>query len=153
MQETRLFDPQRGETRSMRSKEEAHDYRYFPEPDLPPVRVPAAWVEEVRADAARAAAGPRRPLPARAGALRLRRRRCSPPTAAMAEFFDAALAARGGGAEAAKRIANLLNGEVARLANETGLAPARLEAHAGGAGRGGPALRRRASSAARACGR
>src|SRR5574342_23252 len=47
-QETRLFDPARGETRAMRSKEEAHDYRYFPEPDLPPVLVPAALVEELR---------------------------------------------------------------------------------------------------------
>src|SRR5512142_989101 len=48
-QETRLFDPDRGETRSMRSKEEAHDYRYFPEPDLPPVVFDEAWVERVRA--------------------------------------------------------------------------------------------------------
>src|SRR5512135_59655 len=48
-QETRLFDPSKGETRSMRSKEEAHDYRYFPEPDLPPVRVPPEWVERMRA--------------------------------------------------------------------------------------------------------
>jgi aspartyl-tRNA(Asn)/glutamyl-tRNA(Gln) amidotransferase subunit B len=124
VQETRLFDPQRGETRSMRSKEEAHDYRYFPEPDLPPVRVPAAWVAEVR-----------RSLPElpRARAARYQRDLgLSAYDAGVltadretAEFFDAALAARGGGAEAAKRVANLLNGEVARLANESGLAPPR----------------------------
>jgi aspartyl-tRNA(Asn)/glutamyl-tRNA(Gln) amidotransferase subunit B len=48
VQETRLFDPERGQTLSMRSKEHAHDYRYFPEPDLPPLDVDPAWVEEVR---------------------------------------------------------------------------------------------------------
>jgi aspartyl-tRNA(Asn)/glutamyl-tRNA(Gln) amidotransferase subunit B len=48
-QETRLFDTGRGVTRSMRSKEEAHDYRYFPDPDLPPLVLDAAWVEELRA--------------------------------------------------------------------------------------------------------
>jgi aspartyl-tRNA(Asn)/glutamyl-tRNA(Gln) amidotransferase subunit B len=47
-QETRLFDTVRGTTRSMRSKEEAHDYRYFPDPDLPPLVLDAAWVEELR---------------------------------------------------------------------------------------------------------
>src|SRR5512138_599860 len=47
-QETRLFDPARGETRAMRSKEDAHDYRYFPEPDLPPLVVEGALLEEVR---------------------------------------------------------------------------------------------------------
>ena len=49
VQETRLYDPDRGETRSMRSKEEANDYRYFPDPDLLPVELDAAWVEGVRA--------------------------------------------------------------------------------------------------------
>ncbi|MEW5708670.1 MAG: Asp-tRNA(Asn)/Glu-tRNA(Gln) amidotransferase subunit GatB [Pseudomonadota bacterium] len=49
VQETRLFDPDRGETRSMRTKEEAHDYRYFPDPDLLPLEVSEAWIEEVRA--------------------------------------------------------------------------------------------------------
>ena len=48
-QETRLFDTQRGVTRSMRSKEDAHDYRYFPEPDLPPLVLDAAWVESLKA--------------------------------------------------------------------------------------------------------
>jgi aspartyl-tRNA(Asn)/glutamyl-tRNA(Gln) amidotransferase subunit B len=47
-QETRLWNSETGETTSMRSKEEAHDYRYFPEPDLPPLDVSAAWIEEVR---------------------------------------------------------------------------------------------------------
>jgi aspartyl-tRNA(Asn)/glutamyl-tRNA(Gln) amidotransferase subunit B len=47
-QETRLFDPNKGETRSMRSKEEAHDYRYFPDPDLLPLEFTQAWVDELR---------------------------------------------------------------------------------------------------------
>jgi aspartyl-tRNA(Asn)/glutamyl-tRNA(Gln) amidotransferase subunit B len=47
-QETRLYDPGRGETRSMRSKEEAHDYRYFPDPDLLPLEFTAAYVEELK---------------------------------------------------------------------------------------------------------
>jgi aspartyl-tRNA(Asn)/glutamyl-tRNA(Gln) amidotransferase subunit B len=49
VQETRLFDADRGVTRSMRSKEYAHDYRYFPEPDLVPLALDAAWVERIRA--------------------------------------------------------------------------------------------------------
>jgi aspartyl-tRNA(Asn)/glutamyl-tRNA(Gln) amidotransferase subunit B len=48
MQETRLWDPDRGISASMRSKEQAHDYRYFPEPDLPPVVVDQAWQERAR---------------------------------------------------------------------------------------------------------
>ncbi|HEY0591651.1 MAG TPA: Asp-tRNA(Asn)/Glu-tRNA(Gln) amidotransferase subunit GatB [Thermoanaerobaculia bacterium] len=47
-QETRLFDPKRGETLPMRSKEESHDYRYFPEPDLLPLGVEATWVDQIR---------------------------------------------------------------------------------------------------------
>jgi len=49
VQETRLYDPDKGETRSMRSKEEANDYRYFPDPDLLPVEVDPALIEAVRA--------------------------------------------------------------------------------------------------------
>jgi aspartyl-tRNA(Asn)/glutamyl-tRNA(Gln) amidotransferase subunit B len=48
-QETRLYDPGRGETRSMRSKEEAHDYRYFPDPDLLPLELEQGWIEGIRA--------------------------------------------------------------------------------------------------------
>jgi len=47
-QETRLFDPGKGETRSMRSKEEAHDYRYFPDPDLLPLELTAAYVDDLK---------------------------------------------------------------------------------------------------------
>jgi len=49
VQETRLYDPNKGETRSMRSKEEAHDYRYFPDPDLLPLVLDPAWVESIKA--------------------------------------------------------------------------------------------------------
>jgi aspartyl-tRNA(Asn)/glutamyl-tRNA(Gln) amidotransferase subunit B len=48
-QETRLYDPDKQETRSMRSKEDAQDYRYFPDPDLLPLRIDQEWIEEVRA--------------------------------------------------------------------------------------------------------
>jgi aspartyl-tRNA(Asn)/glutamyl-tRNA(Gln) amidotransferase subunit B len=132
VQETRLYDPARGETRSMRGKEEAHDYRYFPEPDLPPVRVDPGLVERIRATLpelprARAARyqGELGLSPQDAGVL--------VGEAALADFFDAALAARGGGAEAAKKVANWVIGELSRLMNETGrqprdwkLAPAQL---------------------------
>jgi aspartyl-tRNA(Asn)/glutamyl-tRNA(Gln) amidotransferase subunit B len=134
VQETRLFDPDRGETRSMRSKEEAHDYRYFPEPDLPPVLVAPALVDRVRRGLpelprARAARYQRElGLSAYDAGLLVSER-------AVAEFFDAALAAYGSGPEAAKKVANWMNGEVARLANERGeepgrwkLTPARLAA-------------------------
>ena len=49
-QETRLFDTAKGETRSMRSKEEAHDYRYFPDPDLLPLEIDQAWVDHIQAN-------------------------------------------------------------------------------------------------------
>jgi len=49
VQETRLYDSVKGETRSMRGKEEAHDYRYFPEPDLPPLRISQQEVDSIRA--------------------------------------------------------------------------------------------------------
>ena len=125
-QETRLFDPDRGETRSMRSKEEAHDYRYFPEPDLPPVFVAEALLERVR-----------RSLPElpRARSLRYQRELGLSPYDAgvlvadveVASYFDRALEAYQPGAnpghEGAKKVANWVNGEVAKLANESGAGP------------------------------
>jgi aspartyl-tRNA(Asn)/glutamyl-tRNA(Gln) amidotransferase subunit B len=133
-QETRLFDPERNETRPMRSKEEAHDYRYFPEPDLPPVVVSPELVARLEGEL---------PELPRARAARYQRELGLSPYDAgllvaergIAEFFDATLRAYGGGAEAAKRAANWMNGEVARLANERDeppsawrLTPARLAA-------------------------
>ncbi len=50
IQQTRLYDADRDETRSMRSKEDAHDYRYFPDPDLLPLVIPQEWIDRVRAD-------------------------------------------------------------------------------------------------------
>jgi aspartyl-tRNA(Asn)/glutamyl-tRNA(Gln) amidotransferase subunit B len=50
VQETRLYDPDRNETRSMRGKEDAQDYRYFPDPDLPPLAIDDAWIARVRAE-------------------------------------------------------------------------------------------------------
>jgi aspartyl-tRNA(Asn)/glutamyl-tRNA(Gln) amidotransferase subunit B len=75
VQETRLWDAAAGRTVSMRSKEEAHDYRYFPEPDLPPVAVDAGRLRRIRLEMPRAAPTPRRAAPGRAAcAARVRRR-------------------------------------------------------------------------------
>ncbi|HET7826500.1 MAG TPA: Asp-tRNA(Asn)/Glu-tRNA(Gln) amidotransferase subunit GatB, partial [Anaeromyxobacter sp.] len=95
-QETRLFDAERGETRSMRSKEEAHDYRYFPEPDLPPVVVDDALVERVRGSLPEL---PRARARRYQDALGLSAYDAGLLVAErpVAEFFDAALAAYGKG--------------------------------------------------------
>jgi len=124
LQETRLFDHERGETRSMRSKEEAHDYRYFPEPDLPPVVVGPELIERER-----------KALPELPRARAARYQHALGLSAydagllvadgAVADFFDAALAAYGKGAEGAKKVANWISGDVARLANEAGAGPAK----------------------------
>ncbi|HET9764956.1 MAG TPA: Asp-tRNA(Asn)/Glu-tRNA(Gln) amidotransferase subunit GatB, partial [Casimicrobiaceae bacterium] len=49
-QETRLYDPDRDQTRPMRTKEDAQDYRYFPDPDLPPLAIEEAWIERIRSE-------------------------------------------------------------------------------------------------------
>ena len=62
MQETRLYNPDTGETVGMRSKEHAHDYRYFPEPDLVPLHISDGWLQEIRSDHGRASGGSSRAL-------------------------------------------------------------------------------------------
>ena len=62
VQETRGWVDERGITVSQRSKEQAHDYRYFPEPDLPPIFIAREWVDELKAQPAGAAGRPPRPL-------------------------------------------------------------------------------------------
>jgi aspartyl-tRNA(Asn)/glutamyl-tRNA(Gln) amidotransferase subunit B len=115
VQETRLYDPQRDETRSMRGKEEAHDYRYFPEPDLPPVVVTA---ERLRAlsetlpelpDARRARFISALSLPVYdAAQLTVSR--------ATADFFEATVAT----GVAPKAASNWMMGELARALNAAG---------------------------------
>ena len=81
VQETRLYNPDTDETVSMRSKEHAHDYRYFPEPDLVPLRVSDAWRERSRAHAGAARVAPQA-LHRGLRAARVRRRgahRAPPP--------------------------------------------------------------------------
>lgn len=112
VQATVLFDPASGETRAMRSKEEAMDYRYFPDPDLPPLVVSEAEIEVIRAalpelpEAKRMRYVTERALPAYDAAQLVTDR-------ATAEYFEALLAA---GAEA-KPAANWLLGEVAAALN------------------------------------
>ncbi len=115
--ETRLFDPGTGRTLSMRSKEEAHDYRYFPEPDLPPLMIMTEWIDELR-----------RVLPELPDA---RRRRfvvqyaipdydagVLTQSSALATFFEATAAA----AANPKAASNWIMGEVTRKMNELGTA-------------------------------
>jgi Asp-tRNA(Asn)/Glu-tRNA(Gln) amidotransferase B subunit len=72
-QATVLFDPQSGETRAMRSKEDAHDYRYFPDPDLLPLIIDRQWIDEIRSATARTAGCPTRSPGRRVRTLGLRR--------------------------------------------------------------------------------
>jgi aspartyl-tRNA(Asn)/glutamyl-tRNA(Gln) amidotransferase subunit B len=111
-QATVLFDAEHGETRAMRSKEDAHDYRYFPDPDLPPLAIAADWIERVRADM---------PELPRERAARFQRElglgaydaAMMTATRATADYFEAAARACG----APKPVANWMMGEVSRRMN------------------------------------
>ena len=117
VQETRLYDPDRDETRSMRSKEDAMDYRYFPDPDLLPLAIGADWIERVRAampelpDQMRSRFEREHGLSAYdAGVLT-----SSKPLAAYYEAVAAMVADR-------KAVANWMLGEVSAAANAAGIA-------------------------------
>jgi aspartyl-tRNA(Asn)/glutamyl-tRNA(Gln) amidotransferase subunit B len=108
-QETRLWNAERGETAPLRSKEEAHDYRYFPEPDLPPLEVGAEWLAEVRRSLPELPAERRRRLVAEyalpeydAGVLTQER--------ALADYFEAAAREAGNG----KAVSNWMMTELLR---------------------------------------
>jgi aspartyl-tRNA(Asn)/glutamyl-tRNA(Gln) amidotransferase subunit B len=110
-----LFDPDTGETRAMRSKEDAQDYRYFPDPDLPPLVIAPEWVERVRAE-----------LPELPAAMASRFERDDGLPAVDAALMTQSLAfaryyetARDAGAPA-KLVANWLMGEVAKRLNAAG---------------------------------
>ena len=128
--ETRLWDPAAGRTLSMRSKEEAHDYRYFPEPDLPPLEVAPASIDEMRRglpelpDARRQRFIAQYALPEYDAALLTQ-------SSALAAYFEATAAASG----SAKAASNWIMGDLTRKMNETGASvdavPVRPDALAG----------------------
>jgi aspartyl-tRNA(Asn)/glutamyl-tRNA(Gln) amidotransferase subunit B len=118
-QETRLFDPGKGETRSMRSKEEAHDYRYFPDPDLLPLDIEDAWVESLKArlpelpDAKKARfIAEYGVTPYDAMVLTLERE--------TADYYEAAVR-HGGAKRDAKAVCNWITGDISAYANSVGL--------------------------------
>jgi aspartyl-tRNA(Asn)/glutamyl-tRNA(Gln) amidotransferase subunit B len=118
VQETRLYDPDKRETRSMRSKEDAHDYRYFPDPDLMPLVIDAAWIERVK--------GEMPELPAAMQHRFVEQYGVTPYDAAvltsskaMAAYFEAVVAKVG--QAQAKTVANWLMGEVSSQLNRDGL--------------------------------
>ncbi len=113
-QETRLWDPVRNETRSMRSKEDAHDYRYFPEPDLPPLKLEAGFVDRQRATLPELPRERRRRFVEALGVTDYDARiLCGDKP--LADFFEATLKH----APDAKKLANWFNGELQRLFNDT----------------------------------
>ena len=118
-QETRLFDPGRGETRSMRSKEEAHDYRYFPDPDLLPLEFNDAFVTGLAADLPE--------LPDAKKARFIADYGLSPYDASvlvaerdLADYYEAAVTVHPGNRDA-KLVANWITGDIAAYANTQGL--------------------------------
>ena len=118
-QETRLFDPGRGETRSMRSKEEAHDYRYFPDPDLLPLELDADFVEALKAklpelpDAKKARFMAEYGLGAYDATVLVAERET-------ADYYEAAVQ-HGGARRDAKAVANWIMGDLSAFANANGL--------------------------------
>ncbi len=121
IQETRGWVESRGETVSQRTKEYADDYRYFPEPDLPPVAIPGAWVEEIRARMPELPDARRERFVAQYQ-LSLHDAEQLTAERAVADFFEATVKAttRGDEIARAKTAANWILGELARLMNAAG---------------------------------
>ena len=117
VQETRLFDPNSGTTRSMRGKEEAHDYRYFPDPDLVPLIIGNDWVEDVRLSLPELPEAKRERYTTELG-LTAYDAEVLTATRELAEYFEAWLALF----PQAKPVANWVMGEVTRGLNDNGLA-------------------------------
>jgi aspartyl-tRNA(Asn)/glutamyl-tRNA(Gln) amidotransferase subunit B len=118
VQETRLYDPDKRETRSMRSKEDAHDYRYFPDPDLMPLMIDAAWVERVKGEMPELPAAMERRFVEQYGVTPYDASVLT-SSKAMAAYFEAVVA-KAGQAQA-KTAANWLMGEVSSQLNRDGL--------------------------------
>ncbi len=116
VQETRGWDEGQGETHSMRSKEEAHDYRYFPDPDLVPIEIGAALIEELRKTIP--VLPPQRFAKYREYGMDAKQATQLVDNSALADYYDASVAA-GANAQASM---NFVLGDLSRLANETGIA-------------------------------
>lgn len=114
VQETRLYDPERRETRSMRSKEDAHDYRYFPDPDLLPLVIDEEWIARVRATLPELPATLQARLASQYG-LSTQDAVTITQSRAYAAFFESVVAKAG--ATYAKLAANWLIGELASQLN------------------------------------
>ena len=115
VQETRLFDPNSGTTRSMRSKEEAHDYRYFPDPDLVPLVISDEWVERSRQELPELPEQRQQRFMTEL-ALPLYDAEVLTSSRALADYFEACVAA---GCNA-KAVGNWIMGEITRAMNESG---------------------------------
>ncbi|MGN6358598.1 MAG: Asp-tRNA(Asn)/Glu-tRNA(Gln) amidotransferase subunit GatB [Novosphingobium sp.] len=126
VQETRLYDPDRNETRSMRSKEDAHDYRYFPDPDLLPLELDDAFVEECRASLPELPDAKLKRYESELGlsAYNANALTAEVDTARGFEALLASVAAAGGKADkdVAKRVANWLLSEAPGVLNASGVA-------------------------------
>ena len=118
VQETRLYDPDRDETRSMRSKEDAMDYRYFPDPDLLPLEVTPQWITQVKADM-RELPGTKRGQYLTGYGLSIYDAQLLTQSFEWADYFETALAAMDAddSATAAKQVANWMTGELAAALN------------------------------------
>ncbi len=119
-QVTMGWDEAAGVTREQRSKEEAHDYRYFPEPDLPPLSLESAWVEEVRASLPELPQAKRDRFVAEFGLSRYDAN-VLVEDQAVADYFERAVRVAGEALNP-KLIANWVTGELFRLMNEDGIA-------------------------------